>query len=409
MKNLFNKTIILKSLLISTIFSLFIYLAYFNIEIKLINSILALSSLYFILKANKLESFWIGFFIGILWFYWISLSFRYYDLAFLIPIVILGVALVYATIFYIFGLIKNIFLKALIFLFIFDFVEPFSFNWFKPELIFINSYFGIEKWQFGIILLSIALFIYLDKLNKKLKFISLIPLIVSLNIFYSTKNLNMPNLKIYISETKLKQNEKWDRDNLNKIVDDNFKIIDYAIDNEYELVILPESAFPVFLNCEPVLMDMLKAKSAEITILTGALKFEDENYYNSSYFFIDGKVKVADKVVLVPFGESIPLPKFLRDIITKVIFGGAEDYHTAKKPTDFNIKNITFRNAICFEATREEIYKNSPKYIVAISNNAWFKPSIEPTLQKLFMKYFTIKKEVVVFHSSNMSDSFILN
>ncbi len=403
-KILFNKAIILKSFLIAISFSLFIYLAYFNIEVKLINSILAVISLFFILKANKIESFWIGFFIGIFWFYWISLSFRYYDLTFLIPFIILVIALVYAILFFALGFISNIFLKALIFIFIFDFIEPLNFNWFKPELIFIESYFGVQKWQFGLIMFAIALFIYL----KKYKFFPLIPLIASLNLFFNPQNIDLPKLKIFISETKLPQNIKWKRENLKEIVANNFNIINSAISNGYDLVILPEAAFPLFLNKEPILMDMLKAKSEKIAIVTGALKYENEKFFNSSYLFIDNEVKIADKVVLVPFGEVIPLPKFLVDLITEIIFDGAKDYDTAPTPSDFNIKGVTFRNAICFEATREEIYQNSPKYILALSNNAWFKPSIEPTLQKLLMKYFATKKGVIIFHSVNMSGSFVI-
>lgn len=406
LKSLFNKTIILKSLLTSLLFSLFIYLAYFDIEIKIVNSILALISLYYILQAKKLDSFWIGFFIGIFWFYWISLSFRYYDLAFLIPLIILGVGLVYGILFYLLGLIPNIFLRALIFIFAFDYIEPFGFNWFKPELIFIDTYFGIYKWQFGLIVFAVAIFAYLP---KKYKLLSLIPLIASLNLFYPLKKQELPNLKIYVAETKLAQDKKWKRENLKEIVATNFDIINMAIKEKNDLVILPESAFPLFLNKEPIVMDMLKVKSEEIAILTGALKYEDEAYFNSSYLFIDGKVKIADKVVLVPFGESIPLPKFFVDLITRVVFKGAKDYETAKSPTDFNIKGVEFRNAICFEATREEIYEGKPKYILAISNNAWFKPSIEPTLQKLLMKYFSIKKEAMIFHSVNMSESFVIN
>ena len=113
-------------------------------------------------------------------------------------------------------------------------------------------------------------------------------------------------------------------------------------------------------------------------------------------------------MVLVPFGEYIPLPKFIRDFINEKFFAGASDFKTAKKPTDFNIKGIKFRNAVCYEATTDTIYEGDVKYVIATSNNAWFAPSIEPTLQRLLMKYYAKKYLVIIFHSANYKGSGII-
>ena len=61
-----------------------------------------------------------------------------------------------------------------------------------------------------------------------------------------------------------------------------------------------------------------------------------------------------------------------------------------------------FRNAICYEATTDKIFENlgDTKYMIAISNNAWFTPSIEPTLQHLFFKIL-LKNIITIFHEAN--------
>ena len=86
-------------------------------------------------------------------------------------------------------------------------------------------------------------------------------------------------------------------------------------------------------------------------------------------------------------------------------------YKKAEKATDFLIKNTKFRNANCYEATKEEIYAdlNNTKYMIAISNNAWFTPSIQPTLQKLLLKYYAKKYNITIFHSVNGSSNYIIN
>jgi len=210
-------------------------------------------------------------------------------------------------------------------------------------------------------------------------------------------------------EYNLNQDEKWDRKYLNKIVDTNIQNIDYAILNNYDLVILPETAFPILLNKQENLLAVLKEKSKDITIVTGALSLDKNQYLNSTYMFKNQKLSIANKVVLVPFGEKIPLPKVLVDLINKYFFGGASDYTSALMPTDFNIKGTIFRNAICYEATTHKVYENmkSP-YVIATSNNAWFTPSIEPTLQKLLLKYYAQKHNLYIYHSTNKSQNMII-
>ncbi|MBD3825095.1 MAG: apolipoprotein N-acyltransferase, partial [Epsilonproteobacteria bacterium] len=117
---------------------------------------------------------------------------------------------------------------------------------------------------------------------------------------------------------------------------------------------------------------------------------------------------IAKKMILVPFGEYIPLPAFLRQLINDTFFAGAADFQTATSPTDFIIKGVKFRNAVCYEATCQELYEGDVKYLIATSNNAWFAPSIEPTLQNLLLRYYARKNGVTILHSANYRGSGII-
>ncbi len=180
-----------------------------------------------------------------------------------------------------------------------------------------------------------------------------------------------------------------------------FKYIDKAIQEKVDIVVFPESVFPLYMNKNPVLINELLLKSNKITVVVGSLLHEDDKPYNVTYMFTNGEYKIAKKVVLVPFGEYIPLPKFAKKIINDTFFKGASDFTHADKPTDFIIKGVKFRNAICYEATSSEIYSDDVDFVLASSNNAWFTPSIEPTLQKLLMKYYARKHGVTIYHSTN--------
>jgi len=179
------------------------------------------------------------------------------------------------------------------------------------------------------------------------------------------------------------------------------KAIQNALNNKKEAVILPESAFPLYLNHQIELMEKLLSLSKKITIITGALYAENGKSYNSTYLFKDGKVRVMHKVVLVPFGEEVPLPTWMGRWINDIFFDGASDYATAREVSDFKMVGKKFRNAICYEATNDKLFEGDPKYMVAISNNKWFTPSIEPTLQHLLLQMQSNRHGTTIFHSTN--------
>ena len=402
----FNINFLIKAFLIAISFSFFIYSKFFGFESKFLNTLFALSALFFILKAKPKELFFIGFFIGLFWFYWIGLSFRYYNLSWMIPIVIIFVGVVYGVLFWLMGkmsLFYEPFTKSII-LTLFSYIHPFGFNWFIPELIFLESFLRYDKLSFFLTLLALSFIVY-----KRTKLTILAAMLILIfNFQGSYKKPKIAPLKIYLSQTKLPQDKKWNREYRKKIVNDNFKIINSAIKNGYDLVVLPESAFPLYLNLEDNLLRKLLKLSQKISIVTGALHYKDGNPYNSTYIFSNEKFKIIDKVVLVPFGEYIPLPKPIAKIVNRVFFDGASDYQEAKKPEDFIINKVKFRNAICYEATTELLYKDAPKQMIAISNNAWFTPSIEPTLQNSIIKFYARKYKMIVYHSTNIAKTEVI-
>ena len=369
-----------------------------------LNSLLACIGFYLLLGENKIIWFWSGFFIGILWFYWISFSFVYYDLAYLIPFIILSLALAYGFFFWVIGrFAKHIALQAIL-LTLFTVFEPFGFNWLKLELILLNSYFSTDVILFGIFLLGISA---LKALPKWYKLCGILLLGISLQLT-PQPSIPLPIIDVEIPSMNIPQSQRWDKQYQQEAITLNFALIEKAIAKGKELIILPESAFPLYLNQQQALLDELKNYSHHITIVTGSLTYEHENFFNSSYLFQKGEVQVAHKIVLVPFGEEVPFPDFISAFVNKIFFDGAKDYQKAKTPQDFIINDIAFRSAICFEATKDLLYEGNPKAMIAISNNAWFTPSTEQTLQNLLLRLYARKYKTVIYHSANSGISGVI-
>ena len=396
-----NKNFIIKGFISSILLSSFIYLSYFNIEIKFLNTIVALFALYFLLIIPKKALFISGFMTGILWCWWMAVSLQYYDLVYLTPVILICIGIVFGVIFYLFALFDRLTFRILT-IFAFTFFAPFGFNWMKFELIFIDSYIGIDKLSFILVLIS---FYFIIKL-KRFKILGIIPLLFALS-FPKGHYIQNPNAKIYMPQMNVNQNLRWDKRYKPTLEQQNFDEIYYAISQNKDLVVLPETAFTTPLNRNEILFQKLKELSTKIDIITGAIYIENDQIYNASYHFSNGVVQIAKKVVLVPFGEEIPFPKFLVDFINDIFYNGAQDYSKASKATDFTIKGEKFRNAICYEATTDKIFENlgNTEYMIAISNNAWFTPSIEPTLQHLLLKYYSKKYDVNIYHIANGSSN----
>lgn len=396
----FTLKFIINGFIISILLSLFIFLDLLNLKyISNLSLISAIFGFYFLLKSNKKIWFWSGFFIGFFWFYWISFSLIYYDFAYLIPVEILGICLIYGSIFLAAGWLENIYIKAIFLLFA-SYIAPFGFDWLNFELIFIDTFFIPSIYTLVLVLISIIIAI---KFNI---YFGISLLICSLAINYNNK-IEYRGLPFDISliNTNISQDKIWDRSTKDKIVKNNLNMIDQAISDSSRIVVLPESAFPLFLNHSEILLSVLKQKSYQIAIVTGALGTSDNKLYNSTYLFDKGEVKRLDKLILVPFGEEIPLPNFIKDLINRLFFDSAIDYSHASSVSDYEIDGIKIRNAICYEATRDELFINEPKFMIAITNNAWFTPSTQPNLQSKLLKLKAYKYKTTIYHSVNGSPS----
>ncbi|WP_295051920.1 apolipoprotein N-acyltransferase, partial [Sulfuricurvum sp.] len=274
-------------LLIALFFSAFIYWEHFALTSKALNTLSGLIAVYALLHAPKRTILISGFWIGLLWCYWIGFSFQYYGLGWATWLVALGFGIVYALYYGAMSLSSNPLIRAAI-LFGLTFIWPMDFNWMQPELIFVESYMGFAKWQFALILVSLASTAWFGGLKK---IIPLLLLLGAIQIHYTPPPL--PDVKIKLVSTDISQDFKWQNDQLPQTIQENFNAIDEAIQQGYDLVVLPESAFPLYMNQHTDISEALSERSLHIAILTGTLHKEDGLNYNVSYLFDQRNITVA--------------------------------------------------------------------------------------------------------------------
>lgn len=402
---------ILSAFILATIFVLPVYmsvlsftlLAQKQVMLVIFGSIFGLLSVWIYFGVPKKIGFWFGFFVGLFLFYWVGLSFRYSIASFLIPFVMIFVGISYGIIFYFLMWFSSPFYRIFT-LWIASYIHPFGFDWLIIESFFSYSIFGVDKLSFFSIITAVWAVIYFRKFYKIL---AICILLIGTDLGNVRGKTILP-LEISINATAIPQDSKWQSQNLSKIIDGNLELIHQAILKNSDMVILPETAFPFLLN-QNSLLEELKHLSTQITIITGSLREEKGQVFNSTYVFSNGSFHTIDKVVLAPFGEKIPLPNFMAAPLQKLFFGSEHSLSRGGKPQDFKVGNNIFRSAICYEGTSKLMYSDKPKYMVLISNNGWFVPSIEPFFQRLLLKYYARLYGTSIIHSVNGSDSYIIS
>lgn len=397
-------------LVLAFIFSLPIYANFYTYlygeHFPYINSILVLISLFVYLNIDKRFAFLFGFFVGIFWFYWIGLSFRYTNSTYLVYIIPVIVGIIYAILIWFALFFNNIIFRAIT-LSLIGYVTLFGFDWFVPDAMLSFSVFKVDKISF-VIIVAILGIISIKKL-RLYRFLAVLLLFFAID--FELQKARIPNEKILLTQTNTQQGEKWIGENADKIIQYNFNLIQNAIDKEYDIVVLPETAFPMILNLSfyEDIVARLNELSTKITIITGAQRNDNFGVYNTTYIFSDGSYYFADKVFLAPFGEYMPIPGFIADFFSKIFNIKYSSFDAnSKEPKNIAVGNLIFRNAICYEATTKKAYKDNPKYMMLISNNMWFKPSSEPVIQMMLVKYYARLHKTIVFHSANGSNSAII-
>ena len=143
------------ALLYALIFSLPIYINFFTYlsidsqtrqitaYLPYINTIFALLAVASALQVDKKYRFFFGFFVGILWFYWVNLSFRFTPAPYLMWVGIIGVAVGYGIVFYLLLFFNNKIWRILS-LAIIGLVPVLGFDWLVVESLFSFSILRVD-------------------------------------------------------------------------------------------------------------------------------------------------------------------------------------------------------------------------------------------------------------------------
>ncbi len=187
---------------------------------------------------------------------------------------------------------------------------------------------------------------------------------------------------VSLLQGNVSQDMKWREDQMIATLK---SYADLARASNAQLIVLPETALPMFLHqVPPDYLDLLAghARSRTGDLLFGVVEREpDGSYYNAAISLGSSPSQRYRKSHLVPFGEFIPLRPVLAWIVN-ILAIPMQDFSRGapgQQPLDIAGQRVAVN--ICYEDVfGEEIIRQLPQatLLVNISNVAWFGRSIAP-------------------------------
>lgn len=218
-------------------------------------------------------------------------------------------------------------------------------------------------------------------------------------------------LKVTVAQGNIPQDVKW----LPEFQQETVRIyrdlsLTAARTEKPGLIIWPEAATPFYYQDAKKLSEVVAGipRQADAALLFGSPAYRREpgglRYLNSAFLLDrDGKEKGrSDKIHLVPFGEYVPLKRFL-PFIEKLVVGIGDFSPGTINPLPLNGHKLGV--LVCYEAIFPELarewVRQGSGLLVNITNDAWFGNSSAPWQHLAMVRFRAVENRVWVARAAN--------
>jgi apolipoprotein N-acyltransferase len=193
--------------------------------------------------------------------------------------------------------------------------------------------------------------------------------------------------RVGLIQGNVSQDQKWNPQRASAILDTYIQRTRRAAAEGAKFVLWPESALPFFFQEEPVVGDMIRqlAFQTRTTLLFGSDQLErttPPRYYNAAFLMEpEGTVAaVYRKIHLVPFGEYVPLKRFL--FFAGPLVQAVGGFSAGDRMVMLPVAGHPVSTAICYEVVYPDLGRRATlagsQLLTTITNDAWFGYSSAP-------------------------------
>ncbi len=224
-----------------------------------------------------------------------------------------------------------------------------------------------------------------------------------------------------VAQGAIDQGVKWDRSFQKKTLDIYRELSLKASGEGARLIVWPETAVPFYIGVDSLNDGVVEAvaRDAGSYVLTGSPSYSynlatgSPSYFNSAYLISPGGAIVGkyDKVHLVPFGEYVPLKRFLPFV--KKLTAGVGDFSEGPGAIPIMYDGGGIGVLICFEAIFPDMartsVKNGAALLVNITNDGWFGRSSAPYQHLEMSAMRAVENKVYLLRSANTGISAVVD
>jgi apolipoprotein N-acyltransferase len=229
-------------------------------------------------------------------------------------------------------------------------------------------------------------------------------------------------IKIGIAQGNIDQSLKWKIAYQQKTLRTYQNLTEELAKRRPDLVIWPETAVPFFFPLDQTLSPIVQEipSQAGFYLLFGSpFYWETENqirYLNSAFLLspegtIEGRY---DKIHLVPFGEYVPLRRFLPFIEPLVesvgdLVSGSETVGSVLFPLPSGRFGVLICYEIIFPDLNRRYIQRGADFLITITNDAWFGRTSAPFQHFSMATFRAVENRVFVARAANTGISGIID
>ena len=270
-------------------------------------------------------------------------------------------------------------------------------------------------------------FLIVTKASNKQKIILSVGLILSLALCYGFGSsrirgyevASLENVRVKIVQPNIPQSQKWDR---GRMTENFFKHIrlSYPEDENTNTtyIVWPETALSHWYTQDQTSMNLirqaLQSYRGKAYLVTGLLRHDAKaQTYSNSIALIDSEgtiTNIYDKNHLVPFGEFIPLQKWI-PIKPVAEFSGFQ--HGSGAASFKTPEGFRYAPLICYEVIFPGILSQAEDakldFIINVTNDAWYGISAGPHQHFTNARFRAVEEGAPLVRAANTGISALVN
>jgi len=249
--------------------------------------------------------------------------------------------------------------------------------------------------------------------GKALSFaIVILSLVMGSSLFYVFGKLNDKHtgdtVTLSVVQGNIPQDKKWNHEFQRDVIDKYKRLTAKISSDSPDLIVWPETAVPFIYGRGQIYTQEINEfqRDYDNYLLFGAIASKENSRLANSSVLLSPEGTVSamyDKMHLVPYGEYVPLRKFMPfiDKLTQV----SGDFEVGREPVVMETPFAKIGNLICYEIIFPGLVRqfaaNGANLLITITNDGWFGPTSAPYQHFSKAVFRAIENRVPVARAAN--------